>query len=54
MKMKDIGKSCFQKMSSNYQEKLNIYQIFFGNNMSRSTIMNRNSMSAFRCTVLNK
>jgi hypothetical protein len=29
-KMLDIGRNCFQKMSMNFQEKMNIYQLFFG------------------------
>ena len=41
-------------MSSNLLEKMNIYQIFFGENMTRSSLLNRNSANTFRCTVLEK
>lgn len=40
-------------MSSNYQEKLNIYEVFFGSDTANSLI-NRGTASAFRCTVLSK
>ncbi len=53
-KMFEIGRNCFQRMSSNLQEKMNIYQIFFGDNMNRSSLMNKSSINAFRCTVLEK
>lgn len=53
-KMLDIGRNCFQRMSSNLLEKMNIYQIFFGESMTRSSLMNTSSINAFRCTVLEK
>jgi hypothetical protein len=53
-KMLDIGRNCFNKMSSNRQEKLNIYHILFGDNLARSSLMNRASTSSFRCTVLER
>jgi hypothetical protein len=52
-KMLQIGSNCYQKMSSNYQEKLNIYEVFFGSK-NANTLINRGTSSIFRCTVLNK
>ena len=52
--MLDIGQNCFQKMSANVQEKLNIYQIFFGEHMAKSSIMNNSNVSAFRCSVIQR
>ena len=51
--MLQIGSNCYQKMSSNYQEKLNIYEVFFGSK-NASSLINRGTSSIFRCTVLNK
>ena len=53
-KMLDIGQNCFQRMASNLQEKLNIYQIFFGEHMAKSAIMSQNAVSSFRCTVVER
>ena len=49
--MLEIGQNCYNKIESNYQEKVNIYQIFFGGNFRKSTA---NNGSTFRYTVLAK
>lgn len=52
VKMESIGKNCFNKLSSNFQEKLNIYQLFFGKNLRASGI--NPGVSSFRATILTK